>query len=195
MKKALCLILVLVCLGTMAVAESVPSRSTADLVETVEIRTESGAAAEDLIIATVEDEVAYATEIEVCQNEIARLQESASVAEYFGEVRNSSGEVVSLTEVLGSEQLVVNEFMPIIVDNYDATYGNVTVVFKFSTPYEKDEPVVVLIGIVNPETGLVEWVALEGVGTGVDGAIEVEFTAEFLEAIQSGSAMMAIVNK
>ena len=195
MKKALCLILVLVCLGTMAVAESVPSRSTADLVETVEVRTESGAAAEDLIIATVEDEVAYATEIEVCQNEIARLQESASVAEYFGEVRNSAGEVVSLTEVLGSEQLVVNEFMPIIVDNYDATYGNVTVVFKFSTPYEKDEPVVVLIGIVNPETGLVEWVALEGVGTGVDGAIEVEFTAELLEAIQSGSAMMAIVNK
>lgn len=195
MKKVLSLILVLVCLGTMAVAESVPSKSTADLVETVEIKTESGVVAENLVVAAVTDEVVYKEKIEACQTEIKKLAESASVEEYFGEVKDSTGAVVSLKEVLGSETIAVNEFMPLIVENYDASYGKVSVGFKFSTPYAKDERVVVLVGVTNPLTGEIEWVALEGVGTGVDGAIEVEFTAELLEAIQSGNAMMAVVNK
>ena len=195
MKKVLCLILALVCLGTLAMAESVPSKSTADLVETVEVKTESGVAAENLVVAAVTDEVVYKEKIEACQTEIKKLEESASVEEYFGEVKDSTGAVVSLTEVLGSETIAVNEFMPIIVDNYDASYGKVSVGFKFSTPYAKDERVVVLVGVTNPLTGEIEWVALEGVGTGIDGAIEVEFTAELLEAIQSGNAMMAVVSK
>lgn len=195
MKKVLCLILALVCLGTLAMAESVPSKSTADLVETVEVKTESGVVAENLVVSAVTDEVVYKEKIEACQTEIKKLEESASVEEYFGEVKDSTGAVVSLTEVFGSETIAVNEFMPIIVENYDASYGKVSVGFKFSTPYAKDERVVVLVGVTNPLTGEIEWVALEGVGTGVDGAIEVEFTAELLEAIQNGDALMAVVNQ
>ena len=195
MKKLVCLILVLSCIGTMAMAASVPSKSTADLVQTVEVKTETGVVAENLVVAPVVDEVVYKAKVEACQAEITKIAQSASVVEYFGEVKDSTGKAVSLTEVLGTENATVNEFMPLVVENYDATYGKVSVGFKFSTPYAKDEPVVVMVGVVNPETGLIEWVALEGVGTGIDGGIEVEFTAELLEAIQNGDAMMAVLSK
>ena len=110
-------------------------------------------------------------------------------------IGDTEGNVVSLTEALGAENVTVNEFVPVVVDNYNAELGNVKVSFKFSTPYEAGKKVVVLVGIVDPLTGEVEWVALEGEGTGVDGAIAVEFTPEVLEAIQNGTAMMAVVSE
>ena len=84
--------------------------------------------------------------------------------------------------------------MPLLVSGVE-TIGeaNVKVGFRFATTYAVDEAVVVLIGVVNAETGAVEWIALEGVGT-EDGGIEVVFTAELLAAIQSGDAMMAIAS-
>lgn len=193
MKKLFCLILVLICIGTAAMAESVPSKSTADLVETVAVTTETGVAAPDLVIAPVVDAVEYQQKVEICQNEIQKLAESASVEEYFGEVKDSEGNAVSVKEVLEAQNLTVNEFMPLVVNNYDASYGKVKVNFKLSTPYTWNEKVVVLVGIVNPVTGLVEWTMFDGIGT-IDGNLEVEFTPEILAAVQSSDAMMAVAS-
>lgn len=194
MKKLVCLVLVLLCFVAVAAAESVPSKSTADMVVVTEIVTEDGTVVPGLVVEAVTDPVAYEKAVEVCSQEIEKLVASTSVEEYFGEVRDTEGNVVSLTEALGAENVTVNEFVPVVVDNYNAELGNVKVSFKFSTPYEAGKKVVVLVGIVDPLTGEVEWVALEGEGTGDDGAIAVEFTPEVLEAIQSGTAMMAVVS-
>ena len=195
MKKLVCLVLVLLCFVAVAAAESVPSKSTADMVVVTEITTVDGTVVPGLVVAPVTDPAVNEKAVEACSKEIEKLVASASVVEYFGEVRDTEGNTVSLTEVLGTENVTVNEFVPVVVANYNAELGDVNVSFKFSTPYEAGKKVVVLVGIVDPLTGEVEWVALEGEGTGVDGAIAVEFTPEVLEAIQNGTAMMAVVSE
>ena len=195
MKKLVCLVLVLLCFVAVAAAESVPSKSTADMVTVTEVVTTDGVVVPNLVIAPVTDAAVNEKAVETCSKEIEKLVASASVVEYFGEVCDTAGNTVSLTEVLGTENVTVNEFVPVIVDNYDAELGSVKISFTFSTPYEAGKKVVVLVGVVDPLTGEIEWVALEGEGTGIDGAIAVEFTPEVLDAIQNGTAMMAVVSE
>ena len=70
-----------------------------------------------------------------------------------------------------------------------------TTTFKLPTSYAQGEKVVFLVGIPNAETGEIEWIALEGVGVGEDGAIQVEFPPELLIAIQNSNALMAVASK
>lgn len=182
MKKLVCLVLALVCFATVAMAESVPSKSTADMVS-VEVKGDAG-----IVVAPVEDTAENQVVIAKCNAEIEKLAAAASVAAYFGEVKNAAGEIVTL-----GDGLTVAEFLPLTVANYEETAGNVTVSFQLATPYAAGETVIVLVGIV-AEDGAVEWTAFEAVGTGVNGAIEVEFTSEVLLAIQNGTALMAVVS-
>lgn len=188
MKKLVSLLLALVCLCSfcVAMAESVPSKSTADMV-TVTIQAEGIPANAGFVLAP-DDEA-----VEACQNEIAKLSAAANVETYFGEIKTPDGEAVVLKELLGTDTLNVFEFMPIIAENYQAAYGKVEATFQFSTPYALDEAVIVLIGIPNAATGELEWIALEGVG--VAGGVQIVFDEATLEAIQNGNAMMAIVSK
>lgn len=209
MKKIVSFILVLVlCLSAVALAEAVPSKNTSDMV-TVEldaelnpqIPTDSGLLVLPVLEEDEEHAEVYAERIEVCQEEIARLAEAVSsatdtsgVETYFGEVRDSQGNVIVLSEVLEAQALNVYEFMPLVVASYEETYGNVTVLFQFKTPYAQDERVLVLIGIMNVETEEMEWTAFEGVGVGEDGAVQVEFTPEILTMIQENIALLAVVS-
>lgn len=192
MKKLLCLVLALLCIASFALADSVPSKSTADMVSVQvqgNIPADSG-----FVLTPVVDSITYQVAVEACQNQIEKLAASASVEAYFGEVKDGDGNVISLKEILGTDTLNVNEFMPVVVENYEESYGDVTATFQFSTPYAQGEEVLVLVGVINALTGEVEWVALAGVGT-ADGGIEVTFTAAILSAIQSNTAMMAVVSK
>lgn len=192
MKKLLCLVLALLCIASFALADSVPSKSTADMVSVQvqgNIPADSG-----FVLMPVVDSITYQVAVEACQNQIEKLAASASVEAYFGEVKDGDGNVISLKEILGTDTLNVNEFMPVVVENYEESYGDVTATFQFSTPYAQGEEVLVLVGVINALTGEVEWVALAGVGT-ADGGIEVTFTAAILSAIQSNTAMMAVVSK
>lgn len=199
MKKLFCLILALVCIGSAALAATVPSKTTADLNTTTKVTTESGATLDNLFVATVpvaeteESKAAYEQKVEICNTELQKLAEvvaaTNSVVEYFGEVKDTAGEAVSL------EGKSIDEFMPLVVAGVETIEGeeNVKVGFKFATTYAKDQVVVVLVGIVNPLFNEVEWTALEGVGT-EDGGIEVVFSAEMLAEIQNGDAMMAVAS-
>lgn len=192
MKKLLCLVLALLCIASFALADSVPSKSTADMVSVQvqgNIPADSG-----FVLTPVVDSITYQVAVEACQNQIEKLAASASVEAYFGEVKDGDGNVISLKEILGTDTLNVNEFMPVVVENYEESYGDVTATFQFSTPYAQGEEVLVLVGVINALTGEVEWVALPGVGA-ADGGIEVTFTAAILSAIQSNTAMMAVVSK
>lgn len=211
MKKILCLVLALLCLSAYAMAESVPSKNTSDMVSleidatlNPDLPADSG-----LVVLPVpeEDEEhagAYAEPIALCQEEIAKLAESVAqsaetaetsgVEAYFGEVRDSDGNVVVLSEALAAQSLNVFEFMPLIVENYENTYGDVTLTFQFKTPYADGEVLLVLVGIQNSETGEIAWTAFEGVGLGEEGAVQVVFTPEIMDAIQNNMALLAVVS-
>ena len=185
MKKIVCLVLALLCVSVMAVAESTPSKTTADLtlIQTSAANLPEGASFTLAPVTTA-------------RAEIAKLAQSASVAEYFGTVTDSEGNEINLTEILGADALNVYEFLPLVVDGYDPAYGNVTATMEFSTPYEEGERVVVLVGLVTVAedgTEAMAWTALPGLGTS-NGGIEVEFTPEIMVQIQEGTAMMTVVS-
>ena len=210
MKKIVCMTLaLLLCLSVAALAEeAVPSKNTLDMVAVeMELALNPNIPADSgfvVILVLEEDEAhleAYAEHIALCREEIAKLAESAAggtdasgVEAYFGEVRDSEGNVIVLSEALTAQALNVFEFMPLVAVNYDETYGNVTLTIQFKTPYEEGEPVLVLIGIRNAETGEMEWTAFEGAGVGEAGAVQVTFTPEILTAIQENVALLAVVS-
>lgn len=198
MKKLICLVLAaLLCVGAVAMAETgVPSKSTADMATTNEVKSETGVEVKpDFVLAPASTAKATAEQTKAVETQIEEIAAAASVEEYFGALEDEKGTGIDLKAVLGTDKPVVNEVMPLVVENYDSAYGNMTASFTFSTPYKKDEPVVVVIRIVDSKTGKVKQVALKGKGNGIDGGIDVEFPAEVLEAIQGGNATMAVVSK
>ena len=198
MKKLICLVLAaLLCVGAVAMAETgVPSKSTADMAKTNEVKSETGVEVKsDFVLAPASTAKATAEQTKVVEDQIAGIVAAGSVESYFGALEDEKGTSIDLKAVLGTDKPVVNEVMPLVVENYDSAYGSMTASFTFSTPYKKDEPVVIVIRIVDPKTGKVKQVALQSKGNGVDGGIDVEFPAEVLEAIQGGNATMAVVSK
>lgn len=198
MKKLICLVLAaLLCVGAVAMAETgVPSKSTADMAVTNEVKSETGVEVKlDFVLAPASTTKATAEQTKAVETQIAEIAAAKSVVEYFGVLEDEKGAGVDLKAVLGTDKPVVNEVMPLVVENYDSAYGSMKASFTFSTPYKKGEPVVIVIRVVDPKTGKVTQVALQGAGNGVDGGIDVEFPAEVLEAIQGGNATMAVVSK
>ena len=209
MKKIVCLVLAaLLCLSMAALAEeAVPSKNTSDMVS-VEIDpalnpnlpADSGFVAFPVLEEDATQAEEYAESIALCQEEIVRLMAAAGgtdasgVEAYFGTVRDSEGNEVALSEALQAQMLDVFEFMPLVVQNYDEAYGDVTLTVQFKTPYEEGEPVLVLIGIQNAGTEAMEWTAFEGAGAGEAGAVQVTFTPEILTAIQENVALLAVVS-
>ncbi|MDO5378772.1 MAG: hypothetical protein Q4G52_10605 [Clostridia bacterium] len=211
MKRVVCIALALMlCLSAAAVAESVPSKTTVDLTK-FEVTAEYLPQDANLFLhpvnePTVGDALAeYEEHLAICQAEIEKLSASESIETYFGQVKDIDGQIVSLKELLETEELNVFEFCPAVAGGYQAAYGKVTATMLFSTPYEKDEKVVLMIGLVTVNadgTQTVEWYAFEGIGLGAvegqeetEGRIRVELSAEIVEAIQNGTALLAMVSK
>lgn len=78
-RKLFCLVLVLVCIGSAALAATVPSKTTADLSTTTKITTESGERLDSLVILPVveteESKAQYARRLEICSSELKKLAE------------------------------------------------------------------------------------------------------------------------
>lgn len=197
MKKFVCLMVaLLLCLSACALAESVPSKTTEDMIK-IEVSGENLPADATFFVKPVdESDPVYQERVEVSDAEIAKLVAAAEKVAYFGNVKDSEGNPVSLTEMLGVETINVYEFCPLIAGNYEEAYGKVTAVMLFATPYEKDELVAVLIGLVTAENGeqVVEWTAYEGIGQ-EDGSIRVELDPDMVKKVQDGVALLAIASK
>ena len=149
MKKIVCLVLAaLLCLSMAALAEeAVPSKNTSDMVS-VEIDPalnpnlpeNSGFVAFPVLEEDATQAEEYAESIALCQEEIVRLMAAAGgtdasgVEAYFGTVRDSEGNEVALSEALQAQMLDVFEFMPLVVQNNDEAYGDVTLTIQFKTP-------------------------------------------------------------
>lgn len=192
MKKLICLVLALMlCMGAVA-AMAAPSPTTDDMNETTTNKPKTST----LVVKTIDlNSAEYKALVEKCLAELEKLENSESVAVYFGEVIDSEGNKVPFAELFGEDALTVCEMMPIVVENYDESLGDVKITLQFATPFEKGEEVVVLIGLIDGQTGEVEWYALKGVGTGVNGAVEVVVTSKMMVAIQNGQALIAVLKK
>lgn len=199
MKKIVSILVALMlCLSAAAFAESVPSKTTGDLVQFEAAADNLPADAGFYIQPIAEDDEAYQQSVEISQNEITKLAQSENVAAYFGEVKNAEGEVVDVKALLESDTLNVYEFCALAAGLYQESYGNVSIKMQFSTPYEKDEKVIVLIGLAKEnQDGVqsIEWTAYEGIGLEEQGSIQVELDPEIILAIQNGTALLAIVSK
>lgn len=206
MKKFTCLVIAwMLCLTATAFAESVPSRMTGDMTA-IEVEAENLPADSGFFMKpVVEEDVEYQQRVDICNVEVEKLAASNDVETYFGEITDYEGNTVSLKEMLGTETLNVFEFCPLIAGGYEESYGKVIAKMIFSTPYEKDEKVVVMIGLVtSDENGVqtIRWIAYEGIGLGsVEGVteemggIQVELDPEIVKAIEEGTALLAIVSK
>ena len=205
MKKFTCLVIALMlCLTATAFAESVPSRMTGDMTS-IEVTAENMPADSGFFIQPVPtDDPVYQEKINVCTTEVEKLAGSSSVERYFGEIRDNEGNIVSLKDALGADTLNVFEFCPLIAGEYEEAYGKVTAKMLFSTPYEKAEKVIVMIGLVTVDANgnqSIQWTAYEGIGLGAVGAtegmggIQVELDSEIVKAIEEGIALLAVVSK
>ena len=182
MKKLICLVLAaLLCVGAVALAEAASSKTTGDMNQTTGTKTETGKESGVVVTFDVSAEAKLRAE-----EERQKLADSASPDDYFG---------VSVTEKLGVDKVNVHEFLAFNVINYDPAEGSVTTTICFTTPYKANERVLVMVGVTNAN-GEIEWVALEGVGTGVNGEITVTFPADLLEAIKASGVepLMAVVS-
>ena len=196
MKKLICLVLaMLLCVGCAAMAMAASSKTTSNMTNTsyvvppIEIPVQ-----ENLVIGTGEGTQDAQAQAQ-CDQLVEELAAVGSVAEVFGDLKDDEGETIDLVEILGTDKPVVNEVTPLVIKNYNPASGNMKINFTFATPYQKNEPVVVVIRVVDPKTGKLTQYAIKGIGSGVDSGIEVEFPPEVMEAIQNGTATMAVVSK
>ena len=109
----------------------------------------------------------------------------AAINAYFGELKDFEGNTIVLPDAILPEEsadpdateapaepgateepaeaeidrLNIFEFMPIIAVGYEDEFGNVTLKMLFSTPYEKDEKVVAMIGLVDAHENIDEVIA------------------------------------
>lgn len=187
-----------------AMSEAPASKSRENMTEfTVKAETMSS---DNCVIRPVlaSDENEYKELLDTCKAEVEALSASESFDKYFGTVINKDGEEVDLKKLLGVDNLNVFEFVPVVASGLEEGCGNVEVEMLFATPYEKDEKVVVMVGIVAENedgTHSVEWTAFDGVGVEADsenveskGCIKVELTEEMALKIQENTTLLAVVS-
>ncbi len=121
------------------------------------------------------------------------LKESDSVDEFFGDVITADGSTATLSELLGSDDLVVNEFVGVSYEG--PTDKLIKAAITVPSVYDKGEKVIVVIGIIDGEE--VTWYAFEGKVESVDSnssTIIVELTPELFKAMQDKECVIAIVS-
>lgn len=204
MKKVICLIVsvLLIALTVMpsavASAQIIPSKTTGDMTQ-IEIKMEDADESEKNVFFTssLADEKAVA----ISYAQIEKLKESTSVEKYFGEVKDSEGNVVSLAELLETEELNCFEFCPVKAGGFEQQEGAATLKMYFVTPYSAGEKVLVLIGFWPEEDGQpvadennIEWIVYEA-EVDETGWVVTSIDVQTLLRVQENNALMAIVSK
>lgn len=194
MKKFFCLMAAMtMLLSACAYAESVPSKTTDDMIQ-IEIVTDETAGAESaaFIVPVQEGDAANADILAVSAAEIQKIAASATVEEYFGEVKDTKGSTIRLQDLLEADQLNCHEFFPVIAGGFEQQDGATSVRMKVAAPYAAGEKVLVLIGLA-AENGIA-WTACPAE---VDdaGQVLVVLENQLILQIQANKALMAIVSK
>ncbi|NLF28220.1 MAG: hypothetical protein GX592_10010 [Clostridiales bacterium] len=193
MKKWTVLLLVALLSVSAAAHAAVPSKTTEDMAIVAAFASVSGVplAADFAVVLTEPTEPAT----EQLANVAAFVAEGGSPASYFAGKEEDIAALVP--EDFDPNTLELNEFSPLTAVNYDESYGDVVVSFKFATEYLDEQVVVAMLGIpagTNPDgTAIVEWYALKA--EVVDGLVAVTFTQEVLVLLDGAEGMIAILSE
>lgn len=174
-------------------AASVPSKTTQDMAEVVSITSDNGATLPaDFIIQTLK----RSESVDMVLKQLADFVAGQGLApvRFFAEAVQQA--IASLLpEGADLDEYVINEFSPLIVENYSEAYGNITVTFRFASEYVDGQPLVALIGLVTgkDEQGnpLVEWTTVQAEVE--DRLVTVHFPADLLLRLHGQEAMIAIL--
>lgn len=212
MKKLVCLLLALaLCISVSAMAETSPSKTTADLMR-FDVIAENQPGDPNLYLipineVTVESGLpAHIDHLNILARELAKLSD-LGIDSYFADATDDVGHSVNLRKMMGLDEgagLNVFEFCEVIAGGFERDCGKVTATMLFPTPYEKGEKVDVLIGIVTlleNDAYTVTWHAFKGVGVGAvygmetHGSIRAEFTPEIVWEIENGISLLAVISE
>lgn len=202
MKKFACVLasMLLALSAVGAMADAVPSKTTTDVtqVKTVETVKEDGTveAVTGWDIEVAEDAAPVTEEIAKIYQEVF-VNGKTAVAYFPAETQEAIAAL--LPEGVNASKLMMNEFITLQIVGQMETATDVKVTFTFTTKYEMDQNVVVVIGLYDGTRDAngqynVEWVALDAEVL-ENGDIAVVFPAELVEQMNDAAAVaMAVLN-
>ena len=202
MKKFACVLasMLLALSAAGAMADAVPSKTTTDVtqVKTVEAVKEDGTveAVTGWDIEVAEDAAPVTEEIAKIYQEVF-VNGKTAVAYFPAETQEAIAAL--LPEGVNASKLMMNEFITLEIVGKMETATDVKVTFTFTTKYEMDQNVVVVIGLYDGTRDAngqynVEWVALDAEVL-ENGDIAVVFPAELVEQMNDAAAVaMAVLN-
>ena len=118
------------------------------------------------------------------------------VVQYFGlDVQAAISEKLPLNMV--ADDLVLREFFALPLNAmaaaYDPAYGDIIIQMEFPVDFEEGDVVVPVLGILDPATDVVTWIALDAV-VNADGFVEITFTEDvFAQIAEDSITMLAIL--
>lgn len=202
MKKFACVLasMLLALSAAGAMADAVPSKTTTDVtqVKTVEAVKEDGT-----VEAVTGWDIEVAEDAAPVTEEIAKIYQEVFVngktAVAYFPVETQEAIAALLPEGVNASKLMMNEFITLEIVGQMETATDVKVTFTFTTKYEMDQNVVVVIGLYDGTRDAngqynVEWVALDAEVL-ENGDIAVVFPAELVEQMNDAAAVaMAVLN-
>ena len=142
-----------------------------------------------------EEEVAAAQEVLEAINAFVTAN-GLPVVQYFGlDVQAAISEKLPLNMV--ADDLVLREFFALPLNAmaaaYDPAYGDIIIRMEFPVDFAEGDVVVPVLGILDPETNVVTWIALDAV-VNADGFVEITFTEDvFAQIAEDSITMLAIL--
>ena len=142
-----------------------------------------------------EEEVAAAQEVLEAINAFVTAN-GLPVVQYFGlDVQAAISEKLPLNMV--ADDLVLREFFALPLNAmaaaYDPAYGDIIIQMEFPVDFAEGDVVVPVLGILDPETNVVTWFALDAV-VNADGFVEITFTEDvFAQIAEDSITMLAIL--
>lgn len=189
-KKIVALALALAMVFCMAsIAYAVPSKTTPDMVKPVEVKSTTGVQIKpDFALNTVQDEKTDKILVEI-QTFVATV--AAAPVKYFdADVQQAIAE--KLPAGTNLNYLKMNEFVAIETKNFDTSYGDVETKIQVASTYTNGQKVVAVVGYVGAD-GKMVWVPIDAEVE--NGLVKVVFPADVLEAINNGTASLAILSE
>lgn len=184
MKKMVTVALALMLTVAAVSAFAAGSKTTSDLVQTETVSMPS------VVVYVPTTEAAVKAAADVTTDMAEKIAAGTSVAAYFGE-KVQPEITAALPADKDAATLVCNELVPLAISGYAAGMGDVMTKIQFATVYEKDQPLVALLGFAAGET--VEWNVLKA--QAVDGGlVEMTIPADLALKMTMQSALLAVLN-
>ena len=141
-----------------------------------------------------EEEVAAAQEVLEAIQAFAETN-ALPVVEYFGlDIQTAIAE--KLPEDFAADTLALREFFALPLNAmaaaYDPAYGDIILQMEFPVDFAEGDVVVPVLGILDPETEMVAWIALDA-AVNADGFVEITLTEDVFAQISEDSITMLAI--